>query len=110
MWAEISPAMITKSVVVNFLVGSGSSVQNPLQIRVRAGVPGDSDSIDLTTSPPCEVTGRRHRVSPCRSSYSATVVLGDYSLLTSEDVGKNQLYCITTLGKYSCFSTTSPEV
>ena len=72
MWAEISPAMITKSVVVNFLVGSGSSVQNPLQIRVRAGVPGDSDSIDLTTSPPCEVTGRRHRVCPCRSSYFAS--------------------------------------
>ena len=57
--------------------------QSPTQTNPYNTLPPAVDAM-------CEVTGRIHRVSPCRSAYFASP--WPLLTLTSEDVGEKQLY------------------
>ena len=67
-------------------MGSDATLQNVGEIRARL----QNDKVHKPNDAMCEVTGRRHRVSPCRSAYFARP--WRLLTLTSEDVGDKQLY------------------
>ena len=68
-------------------MGSDATLQTVGEVRARL----QNSKVHKPNDAICEVTGRRHRESSCRSVYSAT----PWWLLTvtSEDVGEKQLYC-----------------